>query len=106
MDSSLLKEKPAPNPPCMQQDPVPNANTARVDINETNTYQGVLLNSIPSPLAIIQHYFCPGRRLHDSAFRILTDRKMPPQRKTPEYSECFQGEQSGETQWCIGKQQT
>ena len=55
MDSSLLKEKPVQNPTCTQQDPVPNANTARVDINEKkkNTYQGVLLNSIPSPLAII-----------------------------------------------------
>ena len=34
MDSSLLKEKPVQNPTCTQQDPVPNANTARVDINE------------------------------------------------------------------------
>ena len=53
MDSSLLEEEPTQHPACMQQDPVPNANTARFDINEKNTYQGVLLNPIPTPPAII-----------------------------------------------------
>ena len=48
MDSSLLEEEPAQHPACTQHDPVPNASTARVDINEKNTYQGELLNFIPA----------------------------------------------------------
>lgn len=39
MDSSLLKEKPAQHPTCTQQDPVPNANAATVDVNEKKKKQ-------------------------------------------------------------------